>query len=186
MNQYDGVHGSGFTLSPLRTGQDPMRTRERAKHRETVQQHSSTGDSRMAIATYSRPRSAVRPTSADKRYARDDARTAAREAANREAAQAAVAAGFPELEGTEKQVDWATTIRHSFAQYAGLRMVAAIDAGDGPLHAAMLDVYDSAIAETRASWWIDNGRGIRVPLSDGSLQCVSTFDVALYARRIAE
>jgi hypothetical protein len=118
------------------------------------------------------------PTSADRRNARADARQAERDARNAEAAEASLAAGYPELDGTPAQVSWATTIRYNVMSAASDRLTATIAAGDAT-SALMVDILDSFLTQTRASWWIDNGRGIALPLADGSLESVSTFDVAL-------
>ena len=122
------------------------------------------------------------PTTADRRYARRDARQAERDTAYREACDAATTAGYPDLDGTEPMIRWAMSIRQSIATTAGDRISAAV-AADDPHASTMLDVLEAILTETRAAWFIDHGRGLDVPMGDGSLTRVSTFDIALYARR---
>jgi hypothetical protein len=125
------------------------------------------------------------PTTADRRNARQDARAAARQAANDAALAAAIAAGYPELDGTPAQVAWAVTIRHNVLQAMQDRLTAAI-AADPALAGDILSTIDAMAAETSASWWINNGRGITVYQPDGGTYSVSTVDVTLmYARQRA-
>jgi len=79
---------------------------------------------------------------------------ASRAAANAEAAEAAQTAGRPELQGTEKQVAWATTIRENKALEFATAQVNAAKAG--PECAGIFEAIAGRIlAQTAASWWID-------------------------------
>lgn len=83
---------------------------------------------------------------------------AKRQAANAEAATAAQTAGRPELQGTEKQVAWATTIRETLT--AGLEQGrSAVDANPKAsveYKAIIGAVIDRIEAEASAAWWIEH------------------------------
>lgn len=92
-------------------------------------------------------------------------REAAHKAANEVSQQAAEKLALPDLLGSEKQVSWATTIRHNLlvkkaevieaniASHAAIPERAALAAKN------KID-FEAAVAEltaqTSASWWIDN------------------------------
>jgi len=82
---------------------------------------------------------------------------AKRAAANTAAADAAQAAGRPELQGTEKQVAWATTIRE--AKCGELQALAAnviAQQGDGIRSQVTSAAVARIEAETSAAWWIEH------------------------------
>lgn len=73
-----------------------------------------------------------------------------RELANKQAAEAAQAQGLPELEGTEKQIAWAETIRQE--------VLAAIDdyiLEDEAEDLRVIELISHIKSKTSASWWID-------------------------------
>lgn len=83
------------------------------------------------------------------------------------ATHAAVAAerGWPQLVGTAKQIEWATTIRGEFLDNMPSRAVeldqAAKARGHEPLPdrgAALAVVQKVVLSETSAAWWIQNRR----------------------------
>lgn len=74
-----------------------------------------------------------------------------RELANKQAAEAAQAQGLPELEGTEKQIAWAETIRQE--------ILAAIDdyiLEDEAKDPRVIEIVNHIKGKTSASWWIDH------------------------------
>lgn len=73
-----------------------------------------------------------------------------RELANKQAAEAAQAQGLPKLEGTEKQVAWAETIRQE--------VLTAIDdyiLEDEAKDPRVIEIVNHIKSKTSASWWID-------------------------------
>ncbi|GHE51153.1 hypothetical protein GCM10019059_07970 [Camelimonas fluminis] len=94
------------------------------------------------------------------------------------AAKAVEAAGeLPALEGSEKQVAWATEIRATIiadlkAQRAAIGAIAQRMAGNAAAEAGIAAAYaamDAAAAKTAAAWWIDNraaGRAAAAALTD--------------------
>lgn len=87
-----------------------------------------------------------------------------REAENASAAEANAAAGLPALEGSERQVAWAESIRRpiceelkkteaKIAAPEGLSPEAAEEWGD-----AVVLIVDEIRGRTSAKWWIDEGR----------------------------
>ncbi len=81
-------------------------------------------------------------------------RAAATEAAAREAAEQ----DLPALEGTEKQVAWALTIRQKFLAEMD-QWLAEHPLRDDIDATPVLRAIRSIQAETSAKWWIENGRG---------------------------
>ena len=73
--------------------------------------------------------------------------------ANAEAAAAKEARGLADLEGSEKQIAWANTIRErAYKCFDGLQQFA-----NNPQAKAMMDGWKAKMdAETTAKWWIDN------------------------------
>lgn len=85
---------------------------------------------------------------------------AARLAATNAAAESAKSAGLPVMDGSEKQVAWAETIRAKMiGGHADVRakLVAGIDAGKGDeVTAAMISALDRIVACKSAKWFIDH------------------------------
>ena len=73
--------------------------------------------------------------------------------ANAEAAAAKKARGLADLEGSEKQIVWANTIREkAYKCFDSLQPFAS-----NPQAKAMMDGWKAKMdAETSAKWWIDN------------------------------
>jgi len=104
-----------------------------------------------------------------------DRRWTCRDCDNREAAEAAVAAGLPTLDGTEKQVAWANGLRNAALSYGDQLLAGAREHGDRPiagyLESSLIHVlelankiglpaveraYGAMQEETAATFWIDN------------------------------
>ena len=85
---------------------------------------------------------------------------AARVAAAAAAAEAAKTAGLPALQGSEKQVAWAESIRANLIaghEDVRARLAAGIAAGKGDdVTVAMLAALDRIVACTSATWYIDH------------------------------
>jgi hypothetical protein len=86
---------------------------------------------------------------------------AAREKENRESAEANAAAGLPALEGSEKQVAWAESIRRPAIERLRKVDTAELSPDLSPeaqaeLRDALVLLVDEIVQQTSAKWWIDN------------------------------
>lgn len=86
-----------------------------------------------------------------------------RQKANEEAARKAEEMGLPELQGTEKQVAWATTLRQKFIdeaekeiEYQANRYPVKKAGKTEEVEAKLYEILDYILSnKTKASWWID-------------------------------
>lgn len=78
-----------------------------------------------------------------------------REKANAEAAAKAIEMELPELEGSEKQVAWANTLRQDLIDYIDTLDRKALECIDSS-EKEKYDVLDYIMSQTKASWFIDN------------------------------
>lgn len=88
--------------------------------------------------------------------------------AESEAIASAKARGLPDLEGSGKQVTWATTIRER--AYKALDCLAPFASASSNSQAKQLvDAWKSKMdAQTQAKWWIDNRDSLPSPFSDAT------------------
>lgn len=77
---------------------------------------------------------------------------AERQKQNAEAAEANQTAGLPKLEGTEKQIAWAETIRKSILEGIESKVLSKINPEQKEL---TLKAFEAIKRQTKASWWID-------------------------------
>lgn len=78
---------------------------------------------------------------------------AKREAENKAAAVAAADAGLPALKGSEKQINWANSIRADLITGLEKIRTLAIEANQPQ---AIIDIIDGIINNDAAKFWIDN------------------------------
>lgn len=89
----------------------------------------------------------------------DACKEAAKQAATEAAARAAAEAGLPELEGSEKQVAWAETIRQKFVDEADKyrKMYDTMDPEEAKDHREKFEnAVSDILGRTSARFWIDN------------------------------
>ncbi len=80
-----------------------------------------------------------------------------------EAIVAAKASGLPELEGSEKQVAWATRIRQNLiTEFAGWQKedYADFEYLNGKTKEQVNGLFEAALKQTRATFWINNRSGV--------------------------
>lgn len=94
---------------------------------------------------------------------RKKAAAAQRDAINAQAAEAAVASALPTLQGSEKQVSWATTIRDGILKQFESRLAHFEQASDEQLgvngianREILRNVLTKLRSTTSAKWWIDH------------------------------
>src|SRR5690554_156523 len=75
---------------------------------------------------------------------------------NAKAAEANKAAGLPTLEGTEKQIAWAETIRKSMIDHVAEYYISQIADETKAEHPEIMKGFEAMKRHTDASWWIDN------------------------------
>ena len=77
-----------------------------------------------------------------------------------EAATAAEAAGLPALNGSDKQVAWAETIRQEcFRAAQNILAKLPTTVAQNPEQAKTLEICKGIVGQTNAGWWIDH-RGL--------------------------
>lgn len=73
---------------------------------------------------------------------------------------AAALAALPALQGSEKQIAWASSIRKDWLEQTSRNLSPKLDATPNPtahpMWAIISGVYDKVMGETSAAWWIDN------------------------------
>jgi len=120
-------------------------------HSDTIQLYGKTKDREWKIAN---EESKLCPDCWKKQ--RDEERAKA----NAEAAEANKAAGLPELEGTEKQISWAETIRKSMIEHMEEYYISQITGEAKAEHPEeykrIMQSFEAMKRHTDASWWIDN------------------------------
>lgn len=83
-----------------------------------------------------------------------------RQKQNAEAAEANQAAGLPELEGTEKQIAWAESIRKNMIEAVEKHVFGRVDKGkteqNPKAYQDLVKAFNSLKSHSSASWWIDN------------------------------
>jgi len=75
----------------------------------------------------------------------------------------AAAVSYPTLQGSPKQIAWATRIRHEILDAKTgaehwRKLFEAASEEDAPNKVQVLAAIDAIVAETSASWWIDHRR----------------------------
>jgi len=86
------------------------------------------------------------------------ARDAKHNAANAAAAQANASAGLPALQGSDKQIAWAETIRAGYMpglQAKLAEMQAKVTPENAAIAAQAIGITESIINNQSAAWWID-------------------------------
>ena len=78
-----------------------------------------------------------------------------------EAVAAAKASGLPELEGSEKQVAWATRIRqNAINEFAGWGDEDFEVFDNNKTKDQVKELFEAALKQTRATFWINNRSGV--------------------------
>jgi len=116
-------------------------------HSDTVQLYGKTRDREWRLA---REQEKLCPE-CWKKYREEE-----RAKENAKAAEANKAAGLPELEGTEKQIAWAETIRKSMIDHVAEYYISQITDEAKAERPEIMKGFEAMKRHTDASWWIDN------------------------------
>jgi hypothetical protein len=108
-----------------------------------------------------------------------------REKANADAAAKAKEMELPELEGSEKQVAWANTLRQDLIDYIDTldrRALECIDSSEKEKY----DVLDYIMSQTKASWFIDNRPHGMLSWIESRLTAIRAWKAALEVNPLVE